>query len=510
MQSEERRCLPWEARLSTMNNKNLPYILAKAYIARHYELLSPCLDPKALGEIKKKVAKYEDTSYLKDLYTEENKKLFEAELNNKQQWIQMLTDAKDALKAFYAECFEGKEILEIKDVQAALKKVSEHLIATDFHMFLFDAAPLYDFESNIGNELSVYASYHKKEEYMDMDNFRKSIQGIIEDVDALLGNVIKSLEKENSEYVDAYLNETEHQFSVYFENRSHGLTRLPKGLKGLLFCLPWIIGFAVFTLYPLVQTLIFSFSSVNLSPEGFETKGIGWANYVNLFTTDTDFLLALQNYLIEMVIYVPLITVFSLMLAMLLNTSIKGRGFFRTIFFFPVVITSGPVIKLLLEQGVTSMPGVNSLFDLDALMANAPAFVRTAFNILTGDFIMILWFSGIQILVFLTALQKIDKSVYEASAIDGASRWEQFWKVTLPALNPTIVINVVFTVVMQSLFALNPIILKIQSDMNDTSEGKGYGYSSALAFTYFLVMVIVLLIFVLIFKKHNRRERKGR
>ena len=102
--------------------------------------------------------------------------------------------------------------------------------------------------------------------------------------------------------------------------------------------------------------------------------------------------------------------------------------------------------------------------------------------------------------------QKGYKGVYEASAIDGANKWEQFWKVTFPAINPTIIINVVFTTVMQSIFALNPIILKIQSDMNDTSEGKGYGYSSALAFTYFLVMIIVLVIFVLIFKRKEKKK----
>ena len=195
---------------------------------------------------------------------------------------------------------------------------------------------------------------------------------------------------------------------------------------------------------------------------------------------------------------------------MLLNTKIKSKGFFRTIFFFPVIITSGPVIKILMEQGVTAMTGVNTLLDVEVVTAQMPELVRIAFNMLTNEFIMILWFSGIQILVFVTGLQKIDKGVYEASAIDGANKWEQFWKVTLPAINPTIVINVVFTTVMQSIFALNPIILKIQADMNDTSEGKGYGYSSALAFTYFIIMIAVLVIFVLIFMKKNKRSKEGR
>ena len=263
-------------------------------------------------------------------------------------------------------------------------------------------------------------------------------------------------------------------------------------------------------MYPLITTMIFSFSSVELKPSGFETEFIGFTNYINIFTKDTDFIYAISDYVVEIIIYVPLITIFSLMIALLLNAKVKGTGFFRTIFFLPVIITSGPVMKILIEQGVTSIPGLAEIINLEEISAKLPHFLQSALNVLTNEFIMILWFCGIQILVFLTGLQKIDKGVYEAANIDGASRWERFWKVTLPAINPTIVINVVFTIVMQSLFALNPIILKIQSDMNDSSGIKGYGYSSAIAFSYFLVMIVLLVIFVLIFKRRDKKVRKER
>ena len=152
---------------------------------------------------------------------------------------------------------------------------------------------------------------------------------------------------------------------------------------------------------------------------------------------------------------------------------------------------------------------MKKMFNFDVLSKTVPAFLVTALRFLTSEFIMILWFSGIQILVFMTALQKIDKGVYEAANIDGASKWERFWKVTLPAINPTIVINVVFTVVMQSIFALNPIITKIQDDMKGSGDGKGYGYASAMAWIYFIILLIVLAFFVLIFKKHEKRKKKG-
>ena len=206
--------------------------------------------------------------------------------------------------------------------------------------------------------------------------------------------------------------------------------------------------------------------------------------------------------------YVPVITVVSLILAMLLNSKLKGTGFFRTIFFLPVIITSGPVIGIFIDQGVASFPGIESLINFDAMAGTVPQFLIDALQFLTGEFIMILWFSGIQILVFMTGLQKMDKNMYEAAQIDGASKWETFWKLTLPALNPTIVLNVVFTVVIQSVFSLNPIISRISKYMNESGEGGGYGYASATAWIYFVVMLVLLGLFILVFKKHERRVKR--
>lgn len=277
---------------------------------------------------------------------------------------------------------------------------------------------------------------------------------------------------------------------------------------GFLFVLPWLLGFCVFVAYPIIQTLVFSFSDVQIRPGGIETTPVGFENYVYALLTDASFTEALGEYAMEIVLYVPVITVVSLVLAMLLNSKMKGTGFFRTIFFLPVIITSGPVIKIFIEQGVATFPGVEKLINFSELSQTLPQFLVDALQFLTSEFIMILWFSGIQILVFMTGLQKMDKSMYEAAKIDGASAWEIFWKITLPALNPTIVLNVVFTVVMQSIFSLNPIILKISNDMNGSGDGAGYGYASAMAWIYFAVMLVILGLSVLIFKKHERRVRR--
>ncbi len=278
-------------------------------------------------------------------------------------------------------------------------------------------------------------------------------------------------------------------------------------LSGYGFCALWLVGFMVFTLYPIIQTLIFSFSNVSVD-SGFQTESVGFSNYIYALTKDTDFLNDIKDYVIKLVLYVPVITVISLILAMLLNSKLKGTGFFRTVFFLPVIITSGPVIGIFIEQGVASFPGIEELINFESLAGTVPQFLLDALQFLTSEFIMILWFSGIQILVFMTGLQKMDKNMYEAAQIDGASKWEMFWKLTLPALNPTIVLNVVFTVVMQSVFSLNPIVMRITSAYTQQGATGGFGYSSAMAWIYFIVMLALLGLSVLIFKKHERRVKK--
>ncbi len=276
-------------------------------------------------------------------------------------------------------------------------------------------------------------------------------------------------------------------------------------LSGYAFCALWLVGFMAFTLYPIIQTFIFSFNDVTVQEGAFNLSNVGFSHYVQALSQDADFLQGLEDYAIKLILYVPVITVVSLILAMLLNSKLKGTGFFRTVFFLPVIITSGPVMSIFIDQGVASFPGIEKLINFDSLAGTVPAFLLEALRFLTSEFIMILWFSGIQILVFMTGLQKMDKNMYEAAQIDGASKWEMFWKLTLPALNPTIVLNVVFTVVMQSVFSLNPIITRITGYMN--GDG-GYGYASATAWIYFIVMIALLGLAVLVFKKHERRVRR--
>lgn len=277
----------------------------------------------------------------------------------------------------------------------------------------------------------------------------------------------------------------------------------------LAFCLPWLIGFAIFTMYPILQTLYYSFCSVTVTPEsGVITQWVGFSNFREIIISNKDFKDELLNYVVDMVITVPIIIVVALIIALLLTSVKKGKGAFRTIFFLPVIITSGPVIGQFISQGVASFPGIEKLIDVNSLRGSVPDFLVNGLTTLIDGFIMMLWFAGMQILIFLTGLQKLDKSMYEAAKIDGASSWECFWKITLPALNPVIVINVVFTIIMQSMSSLNPIIELIRAAMFETGEIAGYGYASAQAWVYFAVLICILVVFYLVFRKNPSKIRK--
>lgn len=264
-------------------------------------------------------------------------------------------------------------------------------------------------------------------------------------------------------------------------------------LTGLMFISPWILGFLVFTAVPLLYSLFLSFQQVKITTQGIQTKFVKFDNFQYAFTVDALFTQKLLTFLQELVLSVPIIIVFSLIIALLLNQPIKFRNFFRTIFFLPVIIASGPVINELIAQGVTSIPSIKEYAIFESLLSS-DGFFSTVLLYLMDNLIIILWFSGVQFLIFLAALQKIDQQVYEAAKIDGASNWECFWKVTLPSIFPMIVVNTVYTIVMYSIFSLNPVIGHIQTNMFQIDTG--FGYASALSWIYFLLIAAALAISV--------------
>ena len=280
---------------------------------------------------------------------------------------------------------------------------------------------------------------------------------------------------------------------------------------GLLFVLPWLLGAAVFLFYPLGMSLWYSLNNIRLTSEGMKFTFLAQGNYTQILLSDPDFLPQLVDYLLSTVISVPVIVVFALLIALMLNEKIRGKSFFRLIFFLPVIIVSGPILGALTEQNASTISVVDAQAVTGAISSFLPAILAAPISELFSNMVTILWYSGVPILIFISALQKIDRSQYEAAYVDGASGWERFWKITLPSLKPMILLNCVYTIVFVSSNDQNQLIGLIKSAMFSGTSEKGYGYASAMAWIYSLVVLILVGIFALVFMaRKDKYEREAR
>ena len=289
------------------------------------------------------------------------------------------------------------------------------------------------------------------------------------------------------------------------KNGFHLTLRARENLYGYAFVMIWIVGFVIFTLVPLIQTFQFSLNNVTVTATGIKMVAVQWANYSRALFTDPTFVSLLIEYAIETLVSVPIVIIFSMIIALFLNLNFKLKGFFRTIFFLPVVITSGPVIQELVAQGTTSVPGIADSTGITAILSQLPSYLSGPIEYLLTSFILILWFSGVQILIYLSSLQKIDQSIYEAAAIDGASAWESFWKITLPSLSTTTLINAIYTIITLSHCSENKVIEYIYNQTYAVQGG--FGYAGAMSYLFFFVLLLLLGITAFILSPRSGKKR---
>ncbi len=289
------------------------------------------------------------------------------------------------------------------------------------------------------------------------------------------------------------------------------------GRMGYFFMIPWFIGVAVFLAYPLGTSIWYSVNNIRSTPQGLLTTFVGTGNFSNILLQDPDFLVELVDYVTSTILSVPIIVVFALIIAMMLNMKIKAKGFFRLIFFLPVIIVSGPILGMLTEEGAGSISAIDMNALTTAISGVLPKMLADPISDLFNNMITTLWYSGVQILIFLSGLQKIDKSMYEAAKIDGGSGWECFWKITLPNIKPLILLNVVYTVIFISSNSQNPIIGLIQSSMLSGTKERGYGYAAAMAWLYTVVVLLIVGLFALLlmtrkgaYEKQVKKAKKAK
>lgn len=283
-------------------------------------------------------------------------------------------------------------------------------------------------------------------------------------------------------------------------------------VAGYLFIAPFILGFILFMVVPLGQSLLMTFNEVSPMSDGtgFGMKWVGIKNYKDAFTVDAEFVPFLIQELVTMVINTPATLIFSFFIALLLNQNFKGRGAVRAIFFLPVILSSGVIVGIEYNNSL-----LNDMKDVISETSNDASVTGVLEDILitTGGGPMAKMFqyvfdiinkvydiaiaSGIQIIMFLSALQTISPSMFEAAKIEGCTAWESFWKITFPMVSSMILVNVIYTVIDFFLKTDNTVMTKISEEVTKMN----YGFSSAIAWVYFLCVIVILGIVSLIISK---------
>lgn len=279
---------------------------------------------------------------------------------------------------------------------------------------------------------------------------------------------------------------------------------------GYFFMGPWILGFAVFTLFPFLMTIWLSFCSVSSTIRGYEISFIGMDNYYTAFFRNTEFVPAILSFLGMVAPYTFIIIVVSFILAYLLNKVKTGRTVLRIIYFLPIIILSGPVMSQILDtadEAIALSQGTGAVYRtiwiFRVLYSYSPSFtlfLEEIFDRLS----MILWFTGIPIVLFISTLQRINASLYEAARIDGANEWQILWKVTVPMAKPTALVASIFTIVQLGAYDTSEIYGLIKAATSNTASG--LGYAATYAWLYGILVLLVIGAAFLIFRERKVKE----
>ncbi len=298
-----------------------------------------------------------------------------------------------------------------------------------------------------------------------------------------------------------------------------------KARSGWLFVLPFVIGFVIIYLPMLFQSVQMSMSRLILGGEGggYVLEFVGLSNYQEALFTNLEFVPTLIEGLTTLAFDIPAILIFSLFMAVMLNQKMTGRAVFRSIFFIPVVLSTGIMESIASMDSLnTSLDGAGggvntgteqstadqlvSAMDLQVLFANMKVggelveYVSTAIN----NIYNIVNRSGVQMLIFLAALQSISPAIYESCKIDGATAWETFWKITFPMISPMILVNGVYTVIDSFTTQSNPVMEFVRDYYQDSNV-----VSTAMAWIYFLIVMVVVALIAAIFSAFVFYQRKN-
>lgn len=281
-----------------------------------------------------------------------------------------------------------------------------------------------------------------------------------------------------------------------------------KGLYGYGFIALWFIGALVFFIIPVIRCIKFAFEEVTPTDGALQEIWVGLDKFNYAFNSDPNYRQYLIECLKDTLLQTPVIIIFSLFVAIVINQKFRGRTFARAVFFLPVIIATGPVYEIITgnmaTNGTSDAAQFTTMFETDMVDQLLEFIGIYGFNdkftelltTITGDILNLVWKCGIQILIFLAALQGVSTSAKEAATMEGATAWEFFWKITLPCISPMILTNLVYTIVDTFTDPTNKVMTLIVSKQTQWD----YGLMAAMAWAYFGIVIIALAIVYLIIK----------
>lgn len=273
-------------------------------------------------------------------------------------------------------------------------------------------------------------------------------------------------------------------------------------LSGLIFIAPWIIGFIMFYFKPITRLIINSMQEITVTSSGTVTSFIGIQNFVDIFTVNPDFNKALVSSVVQTILSLPFIVIFSLIIAVVLNSEFKGRGIARVIFILPLILGLDIVVSLgeltnIGDQvdGMTNVSSGLQAGQLEALLlaSSIPEWISNLLITMVNGVFQIISLSGVQILIFLSALQSVNPALYEVARIEGANAYEIFWKVTIPGISPMIFMVILYTII--DAYYRSPLATNIHSMAFTDGD---FGASSAMSLTLLGASIITLLLAILL------------
>lgn len=280
-------------------------------------------------------------------------------------------------------------------------------------------------------------------------------------------------------------------------------------LTGHLYILPFYIGFLFFFLTSIIKSISYVFCNVTFDVSGILTDFTGLENLNYIFNKDLEFKTNLISAVTELLWKTPVILIMSLILAMLANRNSPLKPVVRAIFFLPVIISSGVVLDTIKMDGVASLMMSGSVVSATGEVTHSSSLTDLftqaglnsglidVFSNISSNIFDVMYNCGIPMLIFISALQGISPSLYEASSVEGATAWDDFWKITLPMITPTILINLVYIIVDSFSSSDHPIMNQILNSI----ELLRLGQASAMVWVFCLIIAVIFAVFFAVFSK---------